>query len=134
MSSDEGVSEPEPHEEYTEDFMGRKTHTLANYRGMPLADDEYLEPPLTKSPPPREWTSAVRVTIPHLTKYERARVLGTRAMQISRSAPPLITPSQDDDSALKIAYKEFETGQTPFIIRRYLPDGLFEDWALSELM
>jgi DNA-directed RNA polymerase I, II, and III subunit RPABC2 len=134
MSSDEGVSEPELQEEHAEDFMGRKTLTLANYRGMPLADDEYLEPPLAKSPLSREGARAVRVTIPHLTKYEKARVLGTRAMQISRSAPPLITPSQDDDSALKIAYKEFEAGQTPFIIRRYLPDGLFEDWELSELM
>lgn len=133
MSSDEGVSEPEMQEEVLEDFMGRKTLSLTDYRGMPLEDDEYIEPPLAGVP--RESTASVyRVTVPLLTKYEKARVLGTRAMQISRSAPPQIIPSAEDDSALKIAYKEFEAGKTPFIIRRFLPDGLYEDWTLQELM
>ena len=34
---------------------------------------------------------------------------------------------------LKIAMKELRERKIPMIIRRYLPDGSFEDWALDEL-
>ncbi|XP_067830439.1 DNA-directed RNA polymerases I, II, and III subunit RPABC2 isoform X2 [Heptranchias perlo] len=50
-----------------------------------------------------------RITTPYMTKYERARVLGTRALQIA---------------ARKI----------PIIIRRYMPDGSYEDWGVDELI
>jgi len=126
------VSEPELQEDQEADFEGRKLHTLTDYKGIPLEDWEYLEPHLPDVPREAE-TAGHRVTVPYLTKYEKARVVGTRAMQISRSAPPQIMPGPDDDSALKIAYKEFEAGLTPFIIRRFLPDGNFEDWTLQEL-
>lgn len=35
--------------------------------------------------------------------------------------------------ALKIAEKELKYGNIPLIVRRYMPDGTFEDWSLSEL-
>jgi len=75
----------------------------------------------------------VRVTTPYLTKYERARVLGTRALQISMNAPVLV-PLDGESDALQIAIKELSQGKTPLVIRRYLPDGSFEDWAVSELI
>ncbi|KAF8578754.1 RNA polymerase Rpb6 [Ramaria rubella] len=75
----------------------------------------------------------VRVTTPYLTKYERARVLGTRALQISMNAPVLV-PLDGESDALQIAIKELSQGKTPLIIRRYLPDGSFEDWSVSELI
>ena len=33
-----------------------------------------------------------RITSCFLTKYERARILGTRALQLSKNAPPMIVP------------------------------------------
>jgi len=66
----------------------------------------------------------VRMTTPYLTKYERARILGTRALQI-RSV---------ETDALQIAIKELSQRKIPLIIRRYLPDGSFEDWSVSELI
>ncbi|GJJ06261.1 hypothetical protein Clacol_000452 [Clathrus columnatus] len=75
----------------------------------------------------------VRVTTPYLTKYERARVLGTRALQISMNAPVLV-PLDGETDALHIAIKELSQGKIPLIIRRYLPDGSFEDWSVSELI
>ncbi|KAF8516723.1 subunit common to RNA polymerase I [Hysterangium stoloniferum] len=75
----------------------------------------------------------VRVTTPYLTKYERARVLGTRALQISMNAPVLV-PLDGESDALQIAIKELSQGKTPLVIRRYLPDGSFEDWPVSELI
>jgi len=75
----------------------------------------------------------VRVTTPYLTKYERARVLGTRALQISMNAPVLVQLDGESDP-LQIALKELSQGKIPLIIRRYLPDGSFEDWSVSELI
>ncbi|GBE77676.1 RNA polymerase, subunit omega/K/RPB6 [Sparassis latifolia] len=75
----------------------------------------------------------LRVTTPYLTKYERARVLGTRALQISMNAPVLV-PLDGETDALQIAIKELSQRKIPLIIRRYLPDGSFEDWSVSELI
>jgi DNA-directed RNA polymerase I, II, and III subunit RPABC2 len=67
-----------------------------------------------------------------MTKYERARVLGTRALQISLNAPVMVEIGGETD-ALKIAMKELRERKIPMIIRRYLPDNSFEDWSLDEL-
>lgn len=76
-----------------------------------------------------------RVTTRYLTKYERARVLGARALQISKNAPILVEFDKTTMwDPLKIAEKELQEGKIPFIIRRYLPDGSFEDWRVSELL
>ncbi|TGZ65973.1 hypothetical protein CRM22_005612 [Opisthorchis felineus] len=74
-----------------------------------------------------------RITTPYLTKYERARVLGARALQLSMSAPVMVELDGERDP-LKIAEKELRANKIPIIIRRYLPDGSFEDWSLDELI
>ncbi|VEL39620.1 unnamed protein product [Protopolystoma xenopodis] len=74
-----------------------------------------------------------RITTPYLTKYERARVLGARALQLSMSAPVMVELDGETDP-LKIAEKELRANKIPIIIRRYLPDGSFEDWSLDELI
>jgi len=68
-----------------------------------------------------------------MTKYERARVLGTRALQISMNAPPLVDIEGETDP-LRIAMKEFNQKKIPLVVRRYLPDGSFEDWTCEELL
>ncbi|PWN44438.1 RNA polymerase Rpb6 [Ceraceosorus guamensis] len=74
-----------------------------------------------------------RITTPYMTKYERARILGTRALQISMNAPVLV-PTDGETDPLNIALKELEAKKIPLVVRRYLPDGSFEDWAVSELI
>ncbi len=74
-----------------------------------------------------------RITSTFMTKYEKARVLGTRALQISKNAPLMITPLPGESDPYKLAERELTEGKIPFIIRRYLPDGSYEDWKLSEL-
>ncbi len=74
-----------------------------------------------------------RITTPYMTKYERARVLGTRAMQISMNAPTLVAVENETDP-LKIAEKELRERKLPIMIRRYLPDGSYEDWGIDELI
>ena len=70
-------------------------------------------------------------THPYITKYEKARLLGTRASQISMNAPVMVETDGLTDP-LKIAMKEFQERKIPLIIRRYLPNGEFEDWKLYE--
>lgn len=76
---------------------------------------------------------ADRITTRYLTKYERARVLGTRALQISMNAPVMVELDGETDP-LKIAMKELRERKIPIIIRRFLPDGSHEDWSIDELI
>uniref|UniRef100_A0A9J2PU32 DNA-directed RNA polymerases I, II, and III subunit RPABC2 n=1 Tax=Ascaris lumbricoides TaxID=6252 RepID=A0A9J2PU32_ASCLU len=76
--------------------------------------------------------STDRVTTPFMTKYERARILGTRALQIAMGAPVMVELEGETDP-LEIARKELKDRKIPIIIRRYLPDGSFEDWGVDEL-
>jgi DNA-directed RNA polymerase I, II, and III subunit RPABC2 len=78
-------------------------------------------------------SSKPKITTRYLTKYERARLLGTRALQLSQNAPPLVEVEGETDP-LKIAGKELRERKLPLIVRRYLPDGSFEDWSLDELI
>jgi DNA-directed RNA polymerase I, II, and III subunit RPABC2 len=74
-----------------------------------------------------------RNTMPFLSKYEKARILGARALQISMGAPILVELEGETD-ALDIASKELYSRKLPISIRRYLPSGDFEDWSLDELI
>eukprot|EP01103_Thecamoeba_quadrilineata_P020010 TRINITY_DN8382_c0_g1_i1.p1 TRINITY_DN8382_c0_g1~~TRINITY_DN8382_c0_g1_i1.p1 ORF type:complete len:128 (+),score=36.71 TRINITY_DN8382_c0_g1_i1:65-448(+) len=72
-------------------------------------------------------------TTKFMTKYERARILGTRALQISMNAPIMVQLDGETDP-LQIAMKELRERKIPLIIRRYLPDGSYEDWSLEDLI
>uniref|UniRef100_A0A804M064 DNA-directed RNA polymerases II, IV and V subunit 6A n=1 Tax=Zea mays TaxID=4577 RepID=A0A804M064_MAIZE len=70
----------------------------------------------------QEKTKRERKTTKYMTKYERARILGTRALQISMNAPVMVELEGETDP-LEIAMKELRARKIPFTIRRYLPDG-----------
>merc|ERR1711959_210270 len=82
-----------------------------------------------------EWdrVETTRTTTKYMTKYERARVLGTRALQISMGAPVLVALRGETDP-LEIANKELKSKKIPLMIRRYLPDNSYEDWGVDELI
>ena len=73
-----------------------------------------------------------RITTRFMTKYEKARILGSRALQISKNAPLMVDPGDECDP-YKLAEMELSQNKVPFIVRRYLPDGSYEDWKASEL-
>jgi len=61
-----------------------------------------------------------------LTKYERARIIGSRALQISMGAPFLVELNQADlerirYNPIEIAKLELEKGVVPIAIVRTLP-------------
>jgi DNA-directed RNA polymerase I, II, and III subunit RPABC2 len=73
-----------------------------------------------------------RITLPKLTKYERVRLIGTRAKQISLGAKILIK-NVENLSPIEIAKLEVEQSMVPMKIKRILPDNTVEIWKLSEL-
>jgi len=68
-----------------------------------------------------------------MTKYEKARIIGTRAVQISKRAPIMVQIGEEHKDPIKIAEMELNEKVLPFIIRRYLPDGTYEDWDIKDL-
>jgi len=72
-------------------------------------------------------------TLPILTRYEKARVLGERARQINAGASPMIDVEPTLIDGYLIALKELEQKRIPFIIQRPLPNGTSEYWRVSDL-
>ena len=72
-------------------------------------------------------------TIPFLTKYEKARILGQRAKQIETGAKPFISVPENIIDGYVIAELELQQKRIPFIIRRPIPGGAFEYWNIRDL-
>ncbi len=71
---------------------------------------------------------------PWLTRYERARIIGVRALQISLGAPVLIPVEKLRlKDPIEIATKELELKVLPMIIRRWTPRGEYQDVPLKYL-
>lgn len=69
-----------------------------------------------------------------LTRFEKARVIGARALQISMGAPVLVDTSRSSKSPIDIALMELEQGVLPISIRRTLPDGESQNIPLRILL
>jgi len=76
---------------------------------------------------------AAHRTIPMLTKYEKARILGVRAKQINNGAAPFIELKENIIDGYLIAERELAEKKLPFIIRRPLPNRGSEYWRLEDL-
>ena len=72
-------------------------------------------------------------TLPYLTKYERARVLGQRAKQINAGAKVFVKVPENVIDGYLIAELELAQKRIPFIIRRPTPGGGCEYWNLKDL-
>ena len=73
-------------------------------------------------------------TIPYLTKYERARVLGQRAKQINLGARPFVKVPENIIDGNLVAEMELAQKRIPFILRRPLPGNSgSEYWNLKDL-
>ncbi|MFP3233021.1 MAG: DNA-directed RNA polymerase subunit K [Sulfolobaceae archaeon] len=62
-----------------------------------------------------------------LTKYEIARIISARALQLAMGAQPLIdTSNLSFDDVISIAEDELKRGVLPITIRRVYPNGKVE--------
>jgi len=73
-------------------------------------------------------------TIPILSRYEFAKIIGIRTKQLNHGSTPFIDnldPNIID--GYTIAMKEFKLKKIPFIIKRPLPNGINEYWNVKDL-
>jgi len=69
-----------------------------------------------------------------LTRFEKTRIVGARAMQIAMGAPVLIDVPPSVKSPIEIALLELKEGILPISIRRQLPDGTSQNIPLKLLL
>lgn len=72
-------------------------------------------------------------TMPFITKFEKAKLLGERAKQINAGAQPMVQVEDEIIDGYLIALKEYEERKIPMIIRRPLPNGGSEYWRVADL-
>lgn len=68
---------------------------------------------------------------PTLTRFEKARIMGARALQLSMGAPPFVEIPEGTKTSLVIAMEELERRVIPIVIRRTLPNGDFQNISIS---
>ena len=77
--------------------------------------------------------SQVLIGPPTLTRFERARIIGARSLQLSLGAPILIDSSKKFNDTISIAVAELDLKVLPISIRRVLPNGLYQDIPIDWL-
>lgn len=68
---------------------------------------------------------------PTLTRFEKARIMGARALQLSLGAPPFIEIPENAKTSLDIAMEELEQRVIPIVIRRSLPNGDYQNIPIN---
>jgi len=63
---------------------------------------------------------------PTLTRFERARIMGARALQLSLGAPVFIEIPENATTSLEIAMQELKLRVIPIVIKRTLPNGDYQ--------
>lgn len=111
-------------------IFSEKQYDPSMVKDFGLKDEEALRVPVDK-----------RTTRNVMTKYEKTRILCERAEQLRHGAPPKIEITEKLQKRLPrnnfayedIAREELNEKKIPIIVRRYLPNGRFEEWHLNEL-
>lgn len=88
-------------------------------------EDEHISEIYTKN----------NITLNILSKYERAKILGTRAQQISRGAKVFINIDNVKPlTPLNIAKEELKQKKIPLVICRHTPGSKIEYWNVKSLI
>jgi DNA-directed RNA polymerase subunit K/omega len=82
----------------------------------------------------KEVREYVKVGPIFLTRYEKARIVGARALQLSFGAPLLVEKPKEMIDPIKLALLELKAGILPLTIRRDNPSGEFQDIPINKLI
>ena len=69
---------------------------------------------------------------PTLTRFEKARIMGARALQLSLGAPIFIEIPENATTSLEIAMEELKQRVIPIVIRRTLPNGDYQNIPIDQ--
>jgi DNA-directed RNA polymerase subunit K/omega len=133
---DEEYNETEEQEEGASEI---KPELKRLYQQHPECNLDYIEQvipkiPLQFVPPGGDRADSNHRTYPFLTNYEKTKIIGLRANQLSKGSMPFIAVPKHITDVKDIAKLELEQKRLPFIIKRPLPNGEFEYWRLTDLL
>ena len=110
------------------------TETIQESESGRPKDEVVVYPEMDFEPreiPPQD--SEVLIGPPTLTRFERARIIGARSLQLSLGAPALVDSSTKFNDTISIAVAELDSKVLPISIRRLLPNGLYQDIPIDWL-
>jgi DNA-directed RNA polymerase subunit K/omega len=96
-------------------------------------EDVFQLLPLASYPPDNGGDKRHR-SVPYVTIYEKAKIIGFRANELAQGARPFIIVPDHVSDVIDIARLELEARRLPFILKRPMPDGTFEYVRLSDLI
>jgi DNA-directed RNA polymerase subunit K/omega len=133
---DDEYNEAEEQEEAASEI---KPELKRLYQQHPECNLDYIEQvipkiPLQFIPPGGDKADSNHRTYPFLTNYERTKIIGLRANQLSKGSVPFIAVPKHIPDVKEIAKLELEQKRLPYIIKRPLPNGQFEYWRLTDLL
>ncbi len=76
----------------------------------------------------------VTIGPPRLTRFEKARIIGARSLQLAMGAPLFIPLPPNVVDPISLAIKEIDSHALPISIRRSLPNGVHQDIPLDHLL
>ena len=120
----EGGKDAEPLSEKQEENLVNRLAEIENREIIEsIVEHEPVEIPCEKG----------KITIgpPTLTRFEKARIMGARALQLSLGAPPFIPIPKTARISLDISMAELEQKVIPITIRRVLPNGDFKNIPIN---
>lgn len=137
---DEDIEKEEEREEEEEDEPADDDEDMSEYFEsaiIPAYDEKDTKPFLSTIEEIKDQTSKNRRTLPILSKYEKAKIIGIRAQQISMGSYIYLDTIQSYNNPLDIAKEELRQKRTPLLVRRNIigKKGIVhEDWRIEELI
>jgi len=86
-----------------------------------------------KARPPSLNEFEVKIGPPKLTRFEKARIVGARSLQIAMGAPAFVPMEGAYRGPIETAMSEMEADALPISIRRSLPNGIIQDIPIKAL-
>jgi DNA-directed RNA polymerase I, II, and III subunit RPABC2 len=137
---DEDIEKEEERDEEEEEEPADDDEDMSEYFEsaiIPTYDEKDTKPFLSTIEEITHQATKNRRTLPILSKYEKAKIIGIRAQQISMGSYIYLDNLETLSNPLDVAKEELRQKRTPLLIRRNIVGKkgiVFEDWRIEELI
>jgi len=134
FDDDIAVVSTEPEKEEDKSLFSNPVDSLLKYHPecvLEYQETEEADLPLESVPPQDDKKHR---SMPFLSIFEKTRILGMRTNQLAQGARPFIEVPDYVTDVQEIAQLELDQRRLPIIIKRYMPDGTYEKFRLSDLI
>jgi len=76
----------------------------------------------------------IKIGPPKLTRFEKARIVGARSLQLAMGAPVFVPIDETTKESIGLAMMELASDALPISIRRSLPNGEWQDIPVKYLL